>query len=131
MTIEQDNAYWFIDVEWYQQNNRSLYTLAQHCLCPNCHTQLMASGAEVSMDELLSHIRDCCSKTADFITNRLPILENTFRVFLANGNQPLNLEALRKELNQRLVGDNYRTSSEVLSRLLSRDRYYGLRPVKD
>jgi len=54
-----------------------------------------------------------------------------FRFFLANGNQPLDLEELGKQLNEQLEGDTYRTSAEVLSRLLSHDQYYGLRQVEE
>ena len=54
-----------------------------------------------------------------------------FRLFLANGNQPLDLEELGKQLNDQLEGDTYRTSAEVLSRLLSHDQHYGLRQVEE
>jgi hypothetical protein len=79
----------------------------------------------------LSIISRCCSRTPEFITSRLPVLESVFRLFLANGNQPIDLDQLGRELSERLEGDTYRTSPEVLSRLLARDQYYGLRQVKD
>ena len=104
--------------------------LAKGSLCPKCREQLKASGQEISADDLLSTIRDCCSKTPAFITHRLPILESIFRLFLANGNQSLDLEELGKQLNQWRGGDAYRTSAEVLSRLLSNDQYYGLKQVQ-
>ena len=131
MTTEQGNQRWFINFDWYQQSNRSISTLARDYLCPECRKRLIASETEISQDELLSTIRDCCSKTPDFITSRLPILETMFRIFLANGNQPLELEELGKELSEKLEGDTYRTSAEVLSRLLSHDQYYGLRQVEE
>jgi hypothetical protein len=122
---------WFIDLEWYQQSNRSLSTLARGYLCPKCRRRLKASSAEMSPGELLSIISRCCSRTPEFITSRLPVLESVFRLFLANGNQPIDLDQLGRELSERLEGDTYRTSPEVLSRLLARDQYYGLRQVKD
>ena len=79
----------------------------------------------------MSNIKDCCSRTPEFINDRLPILESVFRLFLANGNQPLDLEELGKRLNEWRGGDPYRTSPETLYRLLKNDRYYGLRPVPD
>ena len=100
--------------------------MARGCLCPKCHERLKE---EVSAATLLSAIKDCCSKTPGFITVELPILEGIFRLFLANGNQPLDLEELGKRLNELRNGDVYRTSAEVLSRLLSHDQYYGLRQV--
>jgi len=84
---------------------------------------------EISADELLTAIKDCCSKTADFINGKLPILENIFRLFLANGNQPLDVEELGKQLCECCGGDTYRTSAEVLSRLLKDEQYYGIRQV--
>ena len=120
---------WFIDLDWYQLNNRSFFTLARECLCPKCRERLKVEEAEIAAAELLTAIKDCCSKEPDFITGQLSILESIFRHFLANGNQPLELEELGKQLSERRGGDPYRTSVEVLSRLLERDQYYGLRQV--
>ena len=81
--------------------------------------------------ELLSTVKDCCSKSPDFITDKLPILDSIFRLFLANGNQPLELEELGGQLSEWRGGDTYSTSAEILSRLLKSDQYYGLRQVLD
>ena len=101
----------------------------QSYLCPKCRERLMASEREISAAELLSTISDCCSKTPGFITYRLPVLESVFRLFLANGNQPLDLEELGRQLSKWRGGDTYHTSPEILSRLLSSDQYYGLRQI--
>jgi len=122
----QDDRRWFIDLDWYQQNSRSFSRLAQGCLCPKCREQVKG---DVPAADLLTIIKDCCSKTPDFLTGRLPISESIFRLFLANGNQSLNLEEIKSQLSDWRGGYTYRTSTEVLSRLLSNDRYYGLRPV--
>ncbi|MFC1907648.1 hypothetical protein ACFLW8_06145 [Chloroflexota bacterium] len=126
---EEASQHWFLDIDWYQQNNRSLFTLAQHCLCYNCRERLEVSESNDSTPELLAAIKGCCSQDPDFITSRLPILESVFRLILANGNCPLELEELGNQLRERLGGDTYRTSPEMLSRLLDNDRYYGLRRV--
>lgn len=130
ISTDQPSPRWFIDLDWYQQNNRSLFALAQGGLCHKSREQLAAGEREVSAEELLSTIRDCCSRTMGFITNELPILESIFRIFLANSNQPLDLEELEKQLSQWRGGDAYHTSVEVLSRLLENDQYYGLRQVQ-
>ena len=83
------------------------------------------------MADLLSAIKDCCSKTPGFITRQLPILESIFRLFLAGGNQPLDLEELGKQLGEWRERDIHSTSPEILSRLLSSDQYYGFSQVKD
>lgn len=128
-SIDQLRPRWFIDLDRYQQDNRSFFALAQGCLCPRCHERLKVG--EVSATDLLTTIKDCCSRTPGFITDKLPILETIFRLFLASGNQPLDLEELGRQLVQWRGGDAYCASAEVLSRLLGSDRYYGLRQVGD
>lgn len=118
--------HWFIDLDWYQQSNRSFFAMAQGCLCPKCRERLKG---EISAADLLMTIKDCCSKTPNFTTGKLPILESIFRLFLANGNQPLDLAELGKQLSEWRGGDTYRTSVEILPRLLSSDQYYGLRQI--
>ena len=122
---EQDRLRWFIDLDWYQQSNRSFPALAQHCLCPKCRERL--KEGELSPADLFSAIRDCCSQTEDFVTGNLPVLEGIFRLFLANGNQPLDLEELGEQLRKWRGEGIYPTSPEVLSRILESDCYYGLR----
>ena len=132
MVTEQPNSRWFIDRDWYQQNSRSFFTLVQGCLCPKCQKKLKKAGTgELSVDDVLSAIGMCCSKAPGFITGQLPFMESVFRLFLANDNQPLGLEEIGAQLNRWRGVDTYRTSAEVLPRLLESDRYYGLRQVKD
>ena len=126
-SIEQARTRWFIDLDWYQQNNRSFSALAKACLCPECHERL--AGKAVSAEELLAVIRDCCSKKPGFITPKMPILGSVFRLLLANGNQPLNWEELEGQLRE--WRGQACASAEALSRLLSSDQYYGLRQVPD
>ena len=58
-------------------------------------------------------------------------MEGIFRLFLANGNQPLDLEELGEKL-RKLRGEGvYPTSPAVLSRILESDCYYGLRQVQE
>ena len=124
----QTNPRWFIDLDWHQQNNRSFLALAQGCLCPKCQKRFKV---KVSADNLFKAIKGCCSKTPGFINGRLPVLESIFRLFLANGNQPLELEELGRQLSEWREGDTYRASVEILSRLLFSDQYYGLRQISE
>lgn len=116
---------WCIDLEWYQQQNRSFLSLAWGYLCPKCSGKL--KGKNTSVTGLLSKLKNCCAKSKDFITADLPITESIYRLFLANGNQPLNLEELGKRLSQLGNGDTYRITPtpEILRSLLESDRYYG------
>ena len=120
LDAEQGSPRWFIDLNWYEQNGRSFFTLAQGSLCPKCR-QRMKEG-EVSTADLLKNIEDCCSKAPDFITPGRPALESIFRIFLANGNRPLGSGELGEQLRRWWGGDTYRTSDEFLSRLLKNDQ---------
>lgn len=131
ISAEQPKPRWFIDLNWYQQNRRSLTALVQGYLCGKCRQQLSAREKENSIEELLTTIKDCCAREPGFITPQLPILESVFRFFLANGNQPLTLKELGEQLSNQRGGDPYRTSEEILSRLLKNDQYYGLCPAPD
>lgn len=129
-STEQVKPHYFIDLDWYQQNSRSFPVLAQSCLCPKCQEQLKAGHGEILTADLITAIKDCCSKAPGFITSELPILESIFRLLLANGNQPLDLEELGKQLSEWRAGDIHCTPAEILSRLLSNEQYYGLRQVQ-
>ena len=130
INAEQSGPRWSINLEWFSQNNRSFSTLAWGCLCPACRRRLEGGPGEIAAADLLATIRDCCSKTSGFISRELPILESIFRLFLANGNHNLDLEQLSEQLNEWRGGDSYRTSPEILSRLLESDPYYGLRQIQ-
>ncbi len=126
ISTELPETYWSIDLDWFQRNNRSISVLIWNYLCPNCAKQFSAGDKGDSPDLLMAAVRDCCSHAPGFISDRLPILESIFRFFLSNGNQPVGLRELESQLNSLRGGDSYRTSPEVLSRLLQNDCYYGL-----
>ena len=126
VTAEQVSPGWFIDLGWYQQSNRSFFALAWSCLCPKCGEKLPEAA---SAADLVATIKGCCSRDPGIITRELPILESIFRLFLANGNQPLDLEELGRQLGE-WRGDTYRTSAEILPRLLRSDQHYGLRQAE-
>lgn len=127
---EQPVTYWAINLEWFQQNRRSISVLITDYLCPKCVKQFSAETKGRSPEALMSTIKNCCSQAPDFVNDRLPILEGIFRLFLSNGNQPLDLEEMGNQLSQLRGGDSYRTSPEALSRLLKSDRYYGLQEIQ-
>jgi len=131
MGDEQPAERWFIDLEWLEQHDRSFLVLATGCLCPDCREQLEGGKEPISAADLLAHIRDCCSQTPGFITGKSPISESVFRLFLANGNQPLALAELASQLVERRGDAPQRASAEFLSRLLGNEWYYGLRQVEE
>jgi len=119
---------WFIDFDWHQENKRSAVTLTQSCLCPKCSERF--KKGKIKADDLVANIKNCCSKEPRFITDKLQILESIFRLFLAYGNEPLDLEEMGMRLSEWRGGDAYRTSTEILYRLLASDQYYGFREVQ-
>ena len=127
---DQLKTRWFIDLDWYQQHSRCFVTLAKEYLCPNCAQRWATEKKEIPAEVLLANIRDCCSHTPGFINDRLPVLESAFRLLLANNKQPFELEELSRQLSEFRGGDTYRTSAEILSRLLSKDTYYGFRQIE-
>jgi len=133
MTTEQDlgideiRLRYFIDLDWYQQQERSFATLAESRLCPTSRKKEKTKSEAA----LLRTIRQCCSKRDGFITPNMPLLEMIFRLLLANGNQPLELEQMQEQL-QKWLGDTSNSrdlSVPKLKRILSNDQYYGLRSV--
>ncbi|MBN1367579.1 MAG: hypothetical protein JW967_06615 [Dehalococcoidales bacterium] len=128
---EQPLSSWVIDLEWYEKNNRSFVDLARRSLCSKCSEKLQKKKKKISAGDIVDMVKNCCSRGPDFITARLPILESTFRVLLAKGNQPMDTVALSEELSLRRGGEAYTVSPEVLYRLLSNDRWYGFKQVVD
>jgi len=117
---------YFIDLSWYQENNRSFSAIAKSRMCPACQNRLTEEREGAEARDLLVAISDCCSNAQGFITSSLPILEAAFRLFLANGNQPLGLEEISEQLTG-WRGGSGTPSPQILRCLLDNDRYYGLR----
>lgn len=128
---EQPQSRWFIDPDWYEQNKRSFFDLAQRSLCPKCTEKLGKKKKKPTTEDVLKAIQDCCTSSPDYITSKMPMMEGIFRVLLANGNQPLDIAELGKQLSERRGGDIYAASPQVLTRLLSNDRWYGFRQVTE
>jgi hypothetical protein len=133
MTTEQDietseeQLRYLIDLEWYKRQERSFAALATCRLCPASRKKEKTKSEAV----LLRVIKQCCSKRDDFITPNMPLLEMVFRLFLANGNESLNLEQIQEQLQKWLgdIGNGRDLSVPKLRRILDNDRYYGLRPI--
>ncbi len=124
---EQETARWAIDFEWLAQNGRLAAAMAWSALCPECRHRITAGPARAGLDEVMGAIRQCCAAKPGYINAELPIMESVFRLFLANGNEPLDVIELGRQLSERRGIDTYRTSVQVLTRLLEHDDTYGLR----
>ena len=121
-SVELEPRY-HIELGWYPEHDRSFMVLARTRLCPECQEKLpMNESGEVAVQEA---IRDCCSKKPGFTSPKLPVLETMFRILLANGNEPMTVGEIRQRMREIRV-DNFDPGSDVLTRLLDHDSYYGL-----
>ncbi len=127
---ERDNSRWAIDIAWLEERGRAFAAMAEHCLCTKCRKRRKSEPEPVATDGLFGAAKECSAHSGDYITGGLPILESIFRLFLAEGNKPLDLIELGRRLSERRGVDTYRTSVEMLSRLLRDDRHYGIRRVE-
>jgi hypothetical protein len=124
-----------IDYEWWDRESRDLRVYLQSHLCPEHQTALAAdAGGELvdnvdpdtgevqKVDRLQYTLRAHCMLQPDFLTAHTSLVDAVFRVFLANGNQPLTPEELAEKIHRPGQG-------LTILRTLSGQRVYkGLRP---
>ncbi len=142
MTVENngdngDNGYngdngdaqckYFIDLDWYREQERSFARLAASRLCPSSQKKKLPK----SDAGLLKTVKECCSKTEGYITPDMTLSESVFRLLLASGNKPLTLKQIQARLLQR-AGDLAGAkdiSIPKLKRVIDHDKFYGLKPI--
>lgn len=127
-SLDYIKTHWFIDLEWFEHNNRSINVLLEHLLCDRCLSSIKKTKNASSVSEFISAIRDCFDHNPNYINDRLPILEIVFRLILMSGNQPSELRLIAEQISK-LRGGNPHTWAELLSRLLVNDQFYGFKPV--
>jgi hypothetical protein len=144
-----DETRFFIDQQWYDDHGLAFSIVAQSRLCYSCASKLGTFAEErypvidpktkrVTFEfrkvpyaaNPLPIIRDCCSRSRDYVTPETPLLEAIFRVFLANGNQPMTASTIREHLMTFLpemaaLRSDYPV--DLIERLIRNDRMYGLR----
>ena len=102
-----------IDFDWWQKNDRDWHVYLRNYLCEE-HQAAFANidetdqvdwvdpvTAEVERVDGLQHVLIThCARQENFITQHTAVIDAIFRIFLANGNQPLNAEELSGILNR-------------------------------
>lgn len=146
----EDLPQFHIDADWFDQHGLSFMDIVQARMCESCRARV---GEEIEERQpifdrqsgrmtfelrrvtygsnAMKVIRECCSRKKNFITPDMPTLEAVFRIYLANGNQPMPLAHVREQLQEWCPGGGCQwllLTDEQLSRILLRDSYYGLRP---
>jgi hypothetical protein len=128
-----------IDFDWWERESREFRVYLKSHLCPE-HQAVFADydpataediidavdpeTAEVRREDAIQHtLRVHCSQAPEFITSHTSLVDAVFRVFIANGNQPLTPEELAERIQRP-------GQAGTLLKTLSGARVYkGLRPV--
>ena len=125
-----------IDFDGWERESREYRVYLMSHLCPEHQAAFSdyagddvidavdPETAEVRKEDGIQHtLRTHCSQAPDFITSHTSLVDAVFRVFIANGNQPLTPEELAERIKRPGQGN-------TILRTLSGARVYkGLRPV--
>lgn len=125
-----------IDFHWWQQNDRDWRVYLRSNLCQehqrafeNVHTEQKVDWVDPNTGEVqqvdgLQHVLIThCARQESFITQHSTLVDAAFRIFLANGNTPMN----STELAARLGKDPM-----IILKTFSGMRVYkGIRPCLD
>jgi hypothetical protein len=123
-----------IDSSWWDEQGRNFRVYLLSHLCSDCQNLFKnydeadlidwvdADTAEVTqVDGLWHSLRTCCSLKPDYVSEHTPLATAIFRIFLANGNQPLTSQELGRQLHR---------PAETILRTLGGFRVYdGIKPV--
>ncbi len=127
-----------IDFAWWERHGREYSVYLRSHLCEEHQSELglQENGddslldwvhpctAQVSrLDRLQYALRSHCSRQPEFLTKRTSMVDAVFRVFIANGNQPLTVPELAV-----LIGREGKVNTILLT-LTGRRVYKGLRPL--
>ncbi len=123
-----------IDFEWWKNHDRDWRVYLRSFLCDE-HQAIFENlnndetidwvdpnTAEVSQVDGLQHVLIThCARQESFLTDKMALVDSVFRVFLSNGNKPLNANELGEILHR---------PAETILRTFSGIRVYkGIRPI--
>ncbi len=125
-----------VDFDWWQRSDRDWRVYLNSLLCPE-HQQAFANWeegqtidwvdpetAEVRPIDGVQHILlTHCAKQPEFVTEQTALVEAAFRLFLVNGNEPMNARELGERLN--------RPAMTILRTLAGPRVYKGIRPFSE
>jgi hypothetical protein len=102
-----------IDFDWWKEHDGNWHVFLQGYLCPE--HQAAFSGKEenvrvdwvdpetaevISVDGLQHVLITHCAKQPGFVTENTALVDSVFRVFLANGNEPMTPIQLGRAVNK-------------------------------
>jgi hypothetical protein len=123
-----------IDFDWWMHHDRDWRVYLRSFLCEQ-HQAMFEDmdndeqidwvdpdTAEVTQVDGLQHVLIThCAKQENFLTSKTALVDSVFRVFLSNGNKPMNSEELGEILG--------RPASTILRTLSGVRVYKGIRPI--
>jgi hypothetical protein len=122
-----------IDFNWWKSHDNNWRVFLANCLCKEHQPLFMyeqndipidwidSETAEIQTVDGLQHIlMEHCAKQPEFLSENSTLVDNTFRVFLANGNTPLSVKELSAKINK---------PAEIILKTFSGHQVYkGIRP---
>lgn len=127
-------THFHIDFDWWKNNENDWHIHLRSLLCAEHREKFLdvpagamtdyidPDTAEVyQMGALQQVILSHCSHQPDFVTHQTQLVEGVFRIFLANGNTPLNSLELADKLG--------RPANTILITLTGPRVYKGIRPL--
>ena len=124
-----------IDFDWWQETDSNWRIFLLSFLCEK-HQETFSDKsdslkidavdlqtAEVHpVDGFLHTLMNHCAKMEDFIPDNLPLIGRIFRIFLANGNEPLTPQQLSEMVNK--------PARTILVTIGGYQVYKGIRPIQ-
>jgi len=129
------NTPFHIDFDWWQETDSNWRIFLLGFLCKK-HQDFFSDKsdslkidavdpetAEVHpVDGFLHTLMNHCAKMEDFIPDNLPLIGRIFRIFLANGNEPLTPQQLSEMVNK--------PARTILVTIGGYQVYKGIRPIQ-
>ena len=123
-----------VDFEWWKTHDRNWHVYMRGFLCPD-HTELFKdysdeetidwinkkTGEVTTVSAIENALTTHCSKQENFLTESSAMVDSVFRVFLLNGNEPLNCHELSEILGK--------PADLILRTFSSPQVYKGIKPV--
>lgn len=129
------NTPFHIDFEWWKQHDNDWRVFLINCLCPEHKAAFSGlpsdqlidwvdpETAEIKLvDGVQSTLMSHCAQQPGFFTQNTAMVDAIFRVFMSNGNNPLNA----RELSDRIG----KPAETILRTISGFQVYKGIRPCR-
>ncbi|MEL7645092.1 MAG: hypothetical protein AAGU04_02330 [Anaerolineaceae bacterium] len=123
-----------VDFEWWKAQDSNWKVYLKSFLCPE-HQKLLAdysysdqidlidpsTGEVTRVDALLYTLAEHCAKQPDFLSGNSALVDSIFKIFLVNGNKPLNAVELSSLISK---------PADIILRTIGSGKVYkGIKPA--